>query len=153
MTFIYDLTFKEDNINHFEIVSSDYKTSYSVNILLSECPNQPNCMPQCTEDDCLYLCRHMIACTCYDYQHGHLCKHVHKVKSLQVKHQDIEIIDQPHADDDQHADDSPDQEPFQIGVVPPKANREKAGKVYYSQCIAIYTMMTSHVKYAHLLVT
>ena len=46
---IYDLpfTFKGDKIDHFEIVSSDYKTQYSVNILLSDCPNQPNCMPQC----------------------------------------------------------------------------------------------------------
>ena len=83
----------------------------------------------------------------------YLCKHVHKVKSLQVKHQDIEFIDQPYADDDQHVDDSPDQEPFQIGAVPPKANREKAGKIYYSQCVAIYTMMTSYVKHAYLLVT
>ena len=113
-----------------------YDLTFSVNILLSECLNQPNCMPQCIEDDCLYLCRHMIACTCYDYQHGHLCKHVHKVKSLQVKHQDIKIIDQPHADDNQHADDNPDQEPFQVGVTPLKANREKQVKdiilnVYY----------------------
>ena len=66
----------------------------------------------------------MITCTCYDYQHGHLCKHTHKVKNLQVKCQDAEITDQP------HADNSPDQEPlnFQIGVVPPKANKDRAGK-------------------------
>ena len=25
------------------------------------------------------LCRHMVSCTCYDFQHGHLCKHSHKV--------------------------------------------------------------------------
>ena len=128
MTFIYDVMFytlKGDKINHYEIVSSDAKTQYSVNILLSVCPNQPNCMPQCTEDDCLYLCRHMITCTCYDYQHGHLCKHTHKVKNLQAHHHS-EIADQPHTD---HIDDNPNQEPFQIGVIPPKANKEKAGKV------------------------
>ena len=66
----------------------------------------------------------MITCICYDYQHGLLCKHTHKVKSLQVKQPDAEMTDQPHADRD-----NSDQEPFQIGVVPAKANREKAGKI------------------------
>ena len=31
--------------------------------------------------------------------------------------------------DQPHADNNPDQEPFQIGVIPPKANRERAGKI------------------------
>ena len=69
----------------------------------------------------------MITCTCYDYQHGHLCKHAHKVKSLQVQH-DAEITDELHTDQS-HTDNDSDQEPFQIGVVPPKANKEKAGKI------------------------
>ena len=34
------------------------------------------------------------------------------------------MTDQPHADRD-----NSDQEPFQIDVVPAKANREKAGKI------------------------
>ena len=27
----------------------------------------------------------MISCTCYDFQHGHLCKHAHKVNYLHVQ--------------------------------------------------------------------
>ena len=134
-------TLKEDKINHYEIISSDAKTQYSVTILLSDCPNQPNCMPQCTEDECSYLCRHMITCTCYDYQHGHLCKHTHKVKNLQAQHQHAEIIDQSHTEQS-HIDNTPDQEPFQIAVVPPKANKEKAGKIYsYVSIPSAYTYM------------
>lgn len=98
MIIICNFLHKEDKINHYEIVSSDAKTQYLVNILSSDCPNQPNCMPQCTEDECLYLCRHMITCTCYDYQQGHLCKHTHKVKCLQVQHQHVEATDQLHID-------------------------------------------------------
>ena len=50
----------------------------------------------------------------YDYQHGHLCKHTHIVKSLQVEQLVAEMTDQPHADRD-----NSDQKPFQIGVVRP----------------------------------
>ena len=62
--------------------SSDSKSQYRVNILSSTCSEQPTCLPHCVENECSYLCRHMISCSCYDFQHGHLCKHSHKVHSL-----------------------------------------------------------------------
>ena len=37
--------------------------------------------PTCTKVECQFLCRHMYKCDplCYDFQNGHLCKHVHCV--------------------------------------------------------------------------
>ena len=58
-------------------VSSDYQ--YTVHMLASQCSYGNECIPHCTQGKCSYLCRHMISCTCYDFSHGHLCKHVHKV--------------------------------------------------------------------------
>ena len=46
----------------------------------------PNCIPHCQEQTCVYLCRHMLKCTCVDYVQGHLCKHVHKVYMQNVQH-------------------------------------------------------------------
>ena len=61
-------------------VSSDYQ--YTVHMLASQCSYGNECIPHCTQGKCSYLCRHMISCTCYDFSHGHLCKHVHKVQSV-----------------------------------------------------------------------
>lgn len=40
--------------------------------------------PTCTREECRFLCRHMYKCDtlCYDFQNGHLCKHVHCVHAL-----------------------------------------------------------------------
>ena len=48
-------------------------------MLTNRCLEKPKCIPQCSQPECGYLCRHMIKCTCMDYTHGHLCKHTHKV--------------------------------------------------------------------------
>ena len=53
--------------------------TYTVRIVSKNCLQQPDCIPQCSEVQCKYLCRHMVQCTCFDYVHGHLCKHAHKV--------------------------------------------------------------------------
>ena len=39
--------------------------------------------PTCIREECRFLCRHMYKCDplCYDFQNGHLCKHVHCVHS------------------------------------------------------------------------
>lgn len=102
---------------------------HTVVVLSVVCPSQPNCMPHCEEDGCHYLCRHMISCTCYDYQHGHLCKHSHKVYSLHLNSTatatsittDCTIISSP---------PSPSEEPPHIGVVHPRANTDKTGITY-----------------------
>lgn len=45
------------------------------------CTLGQDCVPQCTEPGCVYLCRHMVDCSCPDFLQGHLCKHAHKIKS------------------------------------------------------------------------
>lgn len=50
--------------------------------LANMCSERPNCVPQCSQAECEYLCRHMLKCTCMDYNQGHLCKHVHKVSLI-----------------------------------------------------------------------
>ena len=34
------------------------------------------------KDKRVYLCCHMLKCTCIDYVQGHLCKHMHKVRTM-----------------------------------------------------------------------
>ena len=36
----------------------------------------------CKKDECRFVCRHMYTCTCYEYNNGHICKHVHRIHSL-----------------------------------------------------------------------
>ena len=54
---------------------------HQVQLLMDNCP-QGKCVPVCVERECVLLCRHMMTCTCYDYLHGHLCKHCHKVQII-----------------------------------------------------------------------
>lgn len=82
--------------------SSKADTMYTVKFLSGTCQHAPTCLPHCTAKECCYLCRHMISCTCYDYQHGHLCKHVHKVYSLRRQQ---EIEDEKEIDDVDLPDD------------------------------------------------
>ena len=85
-------------------VSSDPKTQYIVDILSSTCPDQPNCLPHSVEKECSYLCQHMISCTCYDFQHDHLCKHTHKVFHLHMQQQPVS--DDGESDDGESDDGS-----------------------------------------------
>ena len=43
----------------------------------------------CTRDECRFLCHHMYECSCYDFSNGHLCKHVHRVHSLNLKNYSV----------------------------------------------------------------
>ena len=38
----------------------------------------------CTQEECKFLCIHMYKCDplCFDFNNGHLCKHIHRVHSL-----------------------------------------------------------------------
>ena len=88
-------------------------------------------MPHCDEDGCCYLCRHMITCTCFDYQQGHLCKHSHKVYTVYQQRQNFTNATAEVTED--HAisnPPSPSREPLHIGVIPPKANREQTGNKF-----------------------
>ena len=68
--------------NAFKVNSSDHKQVYIVQIKEVTCSIASCCIPQCTFPECRPLCRHKIDCTCYDYTHGPLCKHAHKVNML-----------------------------------------------------------------------
>lgn len=62
------------------VSSTPNETKYTVQILKTDCEEMPACVPQCHMKECQNLCRHMFKCTCTDYVHGHICKHVHKVR-------------------------------------------------------------------------
>ena len=66
----------------YEVQSSEMDRVYKVHVLSEYCEQKPNCIPHCQEQTCVYLCRHMLKCTCVDYVQGHLCKHVHKVHTI-----------------------------------------------------------------------
>ena len=50
-----------------------------------ECAGQPT-HALCTRKECIFLCWHMYACdqACYDYNNGHVCKHIHRVHSARI---------------------------------------------------------------------
>ena len=45
----------------------------------------------CRAPECHFLCLHMYNCdsTCYDFNNGHICKHIHRVHSLEHERQSI----------------------------------------------------------------
>ena len=115
---------------YFLVDFSDVKTQHTVVVLSMVCPSQPNCMPHCEEDECRYLYHHIISCTCYDYQHGHLCKHSHKVYTLYLNSTNGATVTTTPTKDCTTISSSPtpSEEPTHIGVVHPRANSDKTGK-------------------------
>ena len=132
--------------------SGDGKMYYSVIVTSTECPYEPDCMPHCIDSPCCYLCRHMVTCTCYDYQHGHLCKHCHRIYCLQNQ-QSVTIQDDNSASSERMDNESMDGETLDtelfdvqevkhtahddstnetdtatiIGITPSKSVRDEAG--------------------------
>ena len=74
--------FTQEREGKYIVKASDGTSTYDVTLCTTQCPAQSTCVPQCTTSECMYLCRHLITCTCWDYQEGHLCKHCHKVRSI-----------------------------------------------------------------------
>ena len=77
----------QDDKGSYTVKSSDGKSEYTVSITSEKCQLESDCVPHCKDSPCDYLCRHMIMCTCYDYQHGHLCKHAHEIYSMHTQMQ------------------------------------------------------------------
>ena len=130
--------------------SSNSKSQYTVKVLSASCEDQPNCLPHCVEQDCSYLCRHMITCTCYDYQHGHLCKHTHKVHNFHWQQQ--------HTSENELESDCPNAtfpdampERLEIGVAPSKTTRDEAGtkSKFKSHACTMYLACVQMHAYAH----
>ena len=118
--------------------SGDGKMFYSVIVASTECPYKPDYMPDCMDSPCCYLCQHMVTCTCYDYQHGHLCKHCHRIYCLQ--NQQPVTIQEDNSASSEGMDSEPldgetlDTELFDetdtnkiIGITPSKSVRDGAG--------------------------
>ena len=55
----------------YHVQSSDKEVKYSVFVLIRECLERQKCVPQCSQQECEYLCQHMYKCTCMDCVHGH----------------------------------------------------------------------------------
>ena len=68
---------QEHEKGKYEVKSSGGVSTYVVTICGTQCSHKASCIPQCTASECQYLRRHMISCTFWDYQEGHLCKHCH----------------------------------------------------------------------------
>ena len=63
---------------------------YSISLVAavcSECSVQQDRhdLTICKAPECQFLCVHMYKCddACYDFNNGHLCKHIHRVHSLE----------------------------------------------------------------------
>ena len=46
----------------------------------------------CKRAESSFLCRHMYTCSCYDYNNGHMCKHIHCVHLLQLISQTVQLM-------------------------------------------------------------
>ena len=67
------------------LVTDGYTVSRK-SVTCSECIASQD---RCKYPECRILCRHMYTCDdrCYDYGNGHICKHIHRVHSLQYHQQ------------------------------------------------------------------
>ncbi len=56
---------------------------YTVTKVADQCAKDC-CGPMCTKAECNQLCIHMYTCdkACYDFNNGHICKHIHRVHSI-----------------------------------------------------------------------
>ena len=75
---------------HVESISGSTPEGYTITL----CQNDPceECSSNqmiCTAKECSCLCIHMYKCgnRCYNYNNGHICKHIHCVHSIQRKKQ------------------------------------------------------------------
>ena len=92
----------------------------------------------------------MVNCTCYDYQHGHLCKHAHKVYSREKQEQNGTDEDNPLEIGDADTPDAiPDEEDqvtiLKTHVAPSKAIQDKAGIVMNRTSCHAYSKMDFYI--------
>ena len=101
----------------FKVNSSDHTQVYTVCIKETSCDTDSSCIRRCTFPEYGHsVCRNRIECTCYDYTHGHLCKHVHKVKMILQPEEDLSTLDQLDVSDQ-------DQDDIVYSVASPKKQK------------------------------
>lgn len=122
----YTTRMQEHEEGKYEVKSSDGVSTYVVTICGIQCSHKTSCIPQCTASECQYLCRHMISCTCWDYQEGHLCKHCHKIKAM----------NNPAGSGNTQQDQSGagDSSPLEFAFNPQSCIRDQAGKMSNFKC-------------------
>jgi len=117
----------------YAVKSSDEKSEYAVSIISETCKLEQECVPHCIDNPCGFLCRHMVKCTCYDYQHGHLCKHAHKIYGMHTQKNEM-LAECSKLDNDCTYEESTadivekEQQVNCIGVKPSKSAQNEAGK-------------------------
>ena len=67
------------DVKTYEVLSQTNSEKHTVVILTDSCTLGQKCILHCTASEYGFLCRHIMQCMCIDYQHGHICKHMHKV--------------------------------------------------------------------------
>ena len=82
-----------ERVWHVKSQSGCNPEGYSVSLVTavcSECSVQQDRhdLTICKAPECQFLCAHMYKCddACYDFNNGHLCKHIHRVHSLECTH-------------------------------------------------------------------
>ena len=64
-------------------ISGIHGSGYIVNKVKDTCVECTD-SKVCKSAECSFRCQCMYTCSCYDYNNGHLCKHVHRVHSLNL---------------------------------------------------------------------
>ena len=85
----------------------------------------------CLQQECGFLCRHMYKCdtNCYDYNNGHICKHVHRVHSILAQSKNIET---EKAIEAQEADSSEEEMDY-MSYADPIQNHQ-TGLIFIAMC-------------------
>ena len=79
-------------------LSGTNPSGYTVTLVKENCGDCEGQPTLCTAQECGFVCWHMYKCdkACYDYNNGHVCKHIHRVHSMNVdKHRKPTGADEP----------------------------------------------------------
>ena len=96
---------------------------YTVTKIADQCAK--NCSgPICTKAECNHLCIHMYTCdkACYDFNNGHICKHIHRVHSITQTSTTTEHTNNQPSSEELHLEDSCELDPLEYAesIIPPQ---------------------------------
>ena len=99
---------------------------YTVTKVADQCAKDC-CGPMCTKAECNQLCIHMYTCdkTCYDFNNGHICKHIHRVHTLHHSNSDFYHNNRTHnqtSSEELSLEESYDLDPLEYAesIIPPQ---------------------------------
>lgn len=91
--------------NHWTVKSTSglVPDGYTITRLCTTCTECTHSTSlHCSFPECGFLCQHMYTCDdrCYDHSNGHICKHIHRVHSLQIqKTESTQLVDDFYSDE------------------------------------------------------